>query len=251
MSLGKTIVDNENLKIFLSQDGRFVFKFTSYDNSKEYEMMNYSKSSYTISPINYLQGQEWNCLILPAFLDGDAFTLLENEEANEQNTKQIIYDVIQGLIFLKSRKVCHHDIKPENILLIREGKQLHGIISDFGLSEILENDENQGKCGGTKYYAAPEILTGSTYDYNSDMWSVGVTMAVLLNYEYPFSETISEIIVEQQTFSTILLPSDISPEAQDLLNRLLCYDPKQRITAEEAIQHPWFNDVDQSLPLYF
>ena len=248
-NIGDTLKDDKYVKVFLSKDEKFVYKFTRYDNSREYFLMNYAKSSYTISPTDYVPGKIWNCLIMPAYLCGDAVTLIENNEATEQNVKQIIYDIIQGLIFLKSIKVCHHDIKPENVLLIKDGKTLHGVLTDFGLSEILDNDESQGKCGGTRFYASPEILTGSTYSYSSDMWSVGICIAALLIGSFPYSGTASEIIEQQKLSTKILLPSDISSEAQDLLNKLLCYDPKQRLTAEEAIQHPWFHDVDTSLPL--
>ena len=103
--------------------------------------MKVAQSSYTLSPINYIQSDKWNCLIMPAYQEGDAFSLLENNEQNEQNTKQIVYDVIQGLIHLKSLNVIHNDIKPENILLIRDKKTIHGIIADFGFAEILTKDE--------------------------------------------------------------------------------------------------------------
>ena len=90
---------------------------------------------------------------------------------------------------------------------------------------------------------------GSSYTFNSDIWSVGVLMAVLLTNTMPYFGTIHEIIKDIYT-KKIILPDNISPLAQDLLNQLLCINPKQRLSAAQAVQHPWFDDVDHTPPLY-
>ena len=239
-NLGRCLNDKEDAQIYLSSDENYVFKFTTYDNSKEYEMMNYVQSPYTVPALNYIETADWNCLILPAYLDGDAFTLIENNEVNEENTKQIIYDILKGLIHLESINVIHHDIKPENVFITRDDKTIHAVIGDFGLAEIVGHNM---PIGCTYRYAAPEILSNDSYDFNCDMWSIGVFMAVFLSNEMPFDGDQYEIL-EQIHSTKVELPPYVSPEAQDLLDRLLCVDPVFRITPSEAIQHPWFANIE-------
>ena len=204
--------------------------------------MNHVKSSYTVLPINYFKTPYWNCLILPAYLDGDSFGYIQKNEPNEQISKQIIYDVLKGLIHLENVNVIHHDIKPENVFLYRKSNKIHAIIGDFGFSEIVNDESTDYEIGGSDPYLAPEILIGAPYSFNSDVWSVGVMMYLFLTHSHPFWGTRDEII--QQIFSKSLrLPLDISSDAQDLLNKLLRIDPSQRLTAREAIQHRWFNNI--------
>ena len=241
--LGRSIYETEKVKIYLSKDEKCVYKVTTSDVSKEYEIMNLIRSSYTVSAIDCIEESGCNCLVLPAYTEGDAFSLIEKNETSEKVAKQIIYEIIRGLICLESVNVIHHDIKPENVFLYKKGKTIHAVIGDFGYSEIFGNDDNP-ELGGTLPYIAPEILGGRSYDFKSDMWSVGVFMTYFLTHNLPFSGSYSQIV--RQIFSKkVILPLQFSEDAQDLLEKLLCINPDERITAAEAIQHPWFDDVEQ------
>ena len=245
--LGKCLKDDEDVKVYLSQNGKFVYKYTKADNSHEYNLMKDLKSPNTVPPIAYIKGQKgyWNCLVMHAYELGDAFTLVENPDVpvSEQVVKQIIFDVIKGLIFLRKKNVCHHDIKPENIFLVKKSNIIHAIIGDFGLSEYIYNNKNQNKYCGTTFYAAPEILETKSYSFSCDMWSLGITMYVLLTKSYPFEGTIPEILKEQLSSKSLSLPANISDDAQDFLNKLVCIDPDARMTPEEAIKHSWFKGI--------
>ena len=117
------------------------------------------------------------------------------------------------------------------------------LIENFEYAEIA-SDENEER-RGTLLYSAPEILNRSPYSYNSDMWSVDVSMTVLLTHLIPFYGKWKEQILKEIFRRRITLPRKFSEEAQDLLDKLLCIDPKDRILAAEALQHPWFNDVEE------
>ena len=242
-NVGRRIYNKRGVEIYLSKDERYVYKFSSSDISREYEMMNLVQSSYTVSAINYIETNYWNCLIMPAFLEGDAFTLIEKQEISEQITKQIIYDVIKGLADLESEHIIHHDIKPENVFLYKRGKTIHAKIGDFEFAERFGEDNIE--IGGSLLYTAPEILTDHPYSFKSDMWSVGVFMAVFLTHSMPFSGRNKRIVLKQILRNKIILSKDFSQEAQDLLDKLLCIDPDDRITVAEALQHSWFNDIEQ------
>jgi serine/threonine protein kinase len=122
-------------------------------------------------------------------------------------------------------------------------------IADFGCSQRCA-DEDQAcltKISGTPIYIAPEILLGSGYNMSSDIWSVGVLLYQMLTHRFPFWEVDTpyiRAIPSAQIFDDIVhaevLPSELIPVgAMDLLGRMLARDPQQRISAREALQHPW------------
>ena len=242
-NLGRCLNDKEDAQIYLSSDENYVFKFTTYDNSKEYEMMNYVQSPYTVPALNYIETADWNCLILPAYLDGDAFTLLTSSPVNESIAKQIFYCVFHGLAHFQRIHVTHHDIKLENIFIIRNGDRFHAVIGDFEYAERVPYDFNDECYKGTKLYMAPEILLQETYSYSSDIWSAGISLATFLLMKFPYEGKTPDEILDAIDNDKLSFPSNISSEAQDLVRNLLCVNPLERLTAEEALQHPWFNDV--------
>ena len=239
--VGKTLSESDLFLVSQSEDTRYVYKFgkLSDDLSQEYQMMVYSKSMFTVNPISYVK----RCIIMPAFLDGDAFTLLTSSPVNESIAKQIFYCVFHGLAHFQRIHVIHHDIKLENIFIIRNGDRFHAVIGDFEYAERVPYDFNDECYKGTKLYMAPEILLQETYSYSSDIWSAGISLATFLLMKFPYEGKTPDEILDAIDNDKLSFPSNISSEAQDLVRNLLCVNPLERLTAEEALQHPWFNDV--------
>ena len=241
--LGECISNNQNCSIITSIDKKYACKFSTEDLSNEFALMFHSSSDYTVKPIKYIKTNDWNCIIMPSYLDGDAFSLIENNQVTEQNIKEIIHDVLKGLVHLKAHYICHHDIKPENFFLKKQkNNKIKAFIGDFGCAELLESGIGFDIFDGSIQYQAPEILNKSTYDFQSDMWSLGISMAVLLCQKYPYDGECEEDLLNQiyDPSRRVVLPEGISPCAQDFLDKLLCIDPNQRLTAEEALHHSWF-----------
>ena len=143
-------------------------------------------------------------------------------------------------------------MKPENVLLDPKHDNQIKVI-DFGASQQFDPEQRMNKIYGTAYYIAPEILK-SDYTEKCDVWSVGVILYILLSGVPPFAgQNDREIMqaVKRGTFS-LSLPEFkcVSADAKDLIKKMLKYDPKDRLSAEKALQHAWIKkrgreDVDE------
>jgi len=187
--------------------------------------------------------------------------------------KKLMHQLLTGLVYCHSQGILHRDLKPQNILINYKTEQLK--LTDFGLSRAftLPNMTWTHEVI-TLWYRPPEILMGcSTYSINVDIWSVGCIFAELLNDNKALFAGSSEITQLFTIFKKLGTPNaqnwptmkkdckdysaqypkwkgrtvyelmprdDFDESAQDLLTRMLLFDPKQRITPKEALQHQWF-----------
>ncbi|CAG8459775.1 11407_t:CDS:2 [Diversispora eburnea] len=146
-------------------------------------------------------------------------------------------------------QIAHRDLKPENLLFSDKSEFSTLKITDFGLSKILKHhDDILMTACGTPGYVAPEVLTQNGYGKSVDIWSIGVILyTVLCGYTPFWGEN------QKALFDSILKGvyhfdedywSDISDEAKDLINKMLEYNPDKRITAHDALQHPWFKSIN-------
>ncbi|OKL60277.1 Serine/threonine-protein kinase ark1 [Talaromyces atroroseus] len=178
-------------------------------------------------------------LVLEFAGKGELYKHLRKENRfPEWKAAQYIAQMAAALKYLHKKHVIHRDIKPENILV-----GIHGEIkiSDFGWSVHAPNNRRQTMCG-TLDYLPPEMLRSGSQDnfYNEkvDLWSLGVLTYEFLVGEAPFEDT---PVMTQRRIARgdMSIPSFISPEARDLIKRLLVLDPEKRISLEEVQQHPW------------
>ena len=141
----------------------------------------------------------------------------------------------------------HRDLKTENILL--EEKKIKGNfrikLIDFGIAQIAEAGKFETSTIGTCYYMAPEVIK-KNYDKKCDLWSCGVILYIMLSGKMPFNgdsnkEIFDNICKGEYTLNIAPFNTDVSDEAKDLIDKLLQVDPEKRISAEEALQHKWFD----------
>ena len=167
----------------------------------------------------------------------------------EATCRKYLRDIISGVMYLHSHNIIHSDIKPDNLLVTSTGNVK---IGDFSVSQIFEDDDDMlRRSPGTPVFTAPECCQGSAYHGRaSDTWAVGVTLYCMITGRYPFlGETL------QETYDKIVndpadIPSNVSPQLVDLLERLLCKDPGDRITLEAAAAHPWVAGDEGPVPEY-
>jgi calcium-dependent protein kinase len=143
--------------------------------------------------------------------------------------------------------IVHRDLKPENILIVSKDREgLPTIkICDFGTSKMFEKGAVERKLVGSSYYIAPEVLK-KHYNEKCDVWSCGVIMYILLSARPPFGGEDDNEIMERVATGKYDLESPpfnkLSKNSIDLIKRLLTMDPEQRISAEQALNHPWFKE---------
>ena len=163
----------------------------------------------------------------------------------EEHAAVIMQQIISAVCYMHSKGIVHRDLKPENIMLesgVDEG-DLNIKLIDFGTSNYFHKNEKLSLKVGTPYYIAPEILK-STYNYKCDIWSLGVIMYILLSGNPPFNGPDDQAILNKVKMGKYSMDipefSQVSSEAKDLIQKMLTYDPEKRISAIEALRHPWF-----------
>ncbi|KAH8673884.1 kinase-like domain-containing protein [Xylariales sp. PMI_506] len=178
-------------------------------------------------------------LILEFAGKGELYKHLRKENRfPEWKAAQYIAQMASALRYLHRKHVIHRDIKPENILV-----GIHGEIkiSDFGWSVHAPNNRRKTMCGTLDYLPPEMIKPGSSDNYYNekvDLWSLGVLTYEFLVGEAPFEDT--PVMTQRRIArADMTIPSFVSPEARDLIKRLLVLDPEKRIPLEQVQQHPW------------
>jgi calcium-dependent protein kinase len=175
--------------------------------------------------------------------------IIEQGKLSEAQAAKIMKQVLGAVSYCHSHGIVHRDLKPENLLRETQEADSNIKVIDFGESALMTPGERLSSMLGTAYYIAPEVLTTS-YSEKCDVWSCGVILYILLSGTPPFNgKTDSEIFskVKQGRFDlTSPLWQEVSTQARDLITKMLVVDPAQRITAQEAVNHPWIREQSMS-----
>mmetsp|Transcript_26104 Transcript_26104/g.41133 ORF Transcript_26104/g.41133 Transcript_26104/m.41133 type:complete len:388 (-) Transcript_26104:150-1313(-) len=163
---------------------------------------------------------------------------------SEDEAAKIIYQILTAVSYMHTRGVVHRDLKPENVLYETADEDSPIKVIDFGLSrEHREGFEPpMSTVVGTPYYIAPEVLKGR-YGKSCDLWSVGVISYILLCGYPPFNGANNNEVHAAVQRGRYRFPSaewsGTSREAKDFIRRVLQKDPRKRMNAEHALNHPW------------
>lgn len=151
--------------------------------------------------------------------------------------------MLSAIKFCHLHGVIHRDLKPENIIYNSKFDNDIKVI-DFGASIQYSKNSMFKESIGTPYYIAPEVLKGM-YNKKCDIWSCGVILYILLTGTPPFGGRNHQQIIRNVAKGTYDLKrgelADVSKDAKDLIKQMLTYDQEERITATEALEHPWFS----------
>ncbi|MED6218517.1 Glutamate receptor ionotropic, kainate 1 [Stylosanthes scabra] len=167
----------------------------------------------------------------------------------EDTVRKYLRDIVSGLRYLHDHNIIHLDIKPDNLLITREGKVK---IGDFSVSQAFEDDNDiLYRSPGTPVFSAPECCAGGRYHGKaSDTWAVGVTLYCMIMGEYPFLGKALPDTYEKILNNPLVLPDDINPQLKNLIEGLLCKDPKARMTLNEVAEHRWVIGDDGPISEY-
>ncbi|KAJ2729104.1 serine/threonine protein kinase [Coemansia sp. D1744] len=186
-------------------------------------------------------------LVLDLATDGELFDeIVRREFLTENDSRKVLLQLLLAIRHLHRMGIVHRDIKLENILL-DDKQSLRLKLADFGLAKIVGEHMFMKTVCGTPMYVAPEVLTvrqAGMYDNLVDVWSLGVVLYICLCGFPPFSDEMSPPPMRDQIISGMYnFPSpywdSVSPEAIDLVSRMMQVDPKNRITVDQALAHPW------------
>ncbi|XP_064252207.1 calcium/calmodulin-dependent protein kinase type IV-like [Passer domesticus] len=184
-------------------------------------------------------------LVLELVTGGELFDrIVERGFYSERDAAHVVKQILEAVSYLHQNGVVHRDLKPENLLYADLSPDAPLKIGDFGLSKIVDEQDTMKTVCGTPGYCAPEILHGCPYGPEVDMWSVGVITYILLCGFEPFFDARGD----QYMYGRILTCDyefvspwwdEVSPNAKDLVRKLIVLDPQKRLTVQQALQHPW------------
>ncbi|KAL8188559.1 hypothetical protein R6Q57_029847 [Mikania cordata] len=170
----------------------------------------------------------------------------------ENDAKSIVVQILSVASFCHLQGVVHRDLKPENFLFSTKHEDSPLKVIDFGLSDFTKPDQRLNDIVGSAYYVAPEVLHRS-YNVEADIWSIGVITYILLCGSRPFfarteSGIFRSVLRADPNLNDSPWPT-VTPEAKDFVRRLLNKDHRKRMTASQALTHPWLRDENRAVPL--
>ncbi|CBH15562.1 SNF1-related protein kinases, putative [Trypanosoma brucei gambiense DAL972] len=178
-------------------------------------------------------------LILEYVSGGELFDYIcQRGPLAEDVVRHIFQQIAAGVAYCHRYRVIHRDLKPENILLEKNTNTVK--IADFGLSSYTHDGRFLETSCGTPNYASPQVVSGEMYaGPDTDVWSCGVILYTMLVGALPFEDTNVAALFQKIKKAEYLVPESVSPQAHDLLRRMLVVNPLERATMEQVIQHPW------------
>ncbi|XP_078437726.1 serine/threonine-protein kinase GRIK1-like [Wolffia australiana] len=164
---------------------------------------------------------------------------------DEETSRRYLKDIVTGLIYLHSNNIIHGDIKPDNLLVTSDGRVK---IGDFSVSQVFEDDDDElRRSPGTPVFTAPECCQGLTYcGRTADTWAVGVTLYCMVFGRYPFLGETLQDTYDKIVNDPLVIPDGLNPLLKDLLEGLLCKDPRRRMTLQAVATHPWVTGEDNA-----
>ncbi|XP_053597617.1 calcium/calmodulin-dependent protein kinase type II alpha chain isoform X14 [Microplitis mediator] len=191
--------------------------------------------------------QEEHChyLVFDLVTGGELFEdIVAREFYSEADASHCIQQILESVHHCHHNGIVHRDLKPENLLLASKAKGAAVKLADFGLAIELQGDA-QAWYGfaGTPGYLSPEVLKKEPYGKPVDIWACGVILYILLVGYPPFWDEDQHRLYGQIKAGAYDYPSPewdtVTPEARNLINQMLTVNPTRRITASEALRHPW------------
>ncbi|XP_038641292.1 calcium/calmodulin-dependent protein kinase type II subunit beta isoform X16 [Scyliorhinus canicula] len=184
-------------------------------------------------------------LVFDLVTGGELFEdIVAREYYSEADASHCIQQILEAVLHCHQMGVVHRDLKPENLLLASKCKGAAVKLADFGLA-IEVQGEQQAWFGfaGTPGYLSPEVLRKEAYGKPVDIWACGVILYILLVGYPPFWDEDQHKLYQQIKAGAYDFPSPewdtVTPEAKNLINQMLTINPAKRITATEALKHPW------------
>lgn len=224
--------------------------------TRELEVLRRLNHPRIVSLKGFYEDKESYYLVMEFVSGGDLMDFVAaHGSVGEDAGREITRQVLEAVKYIHAMGISHRDLKPDNILIERDDPVLVKI-TDFGLAKIQDNGTFMKTFCGTLAYVAPEVISGKNSEekegnkYSSlvDMWSIGCLVYVILTGHLPFSGSTQQELYKQISAGSYhegpLKDYRISDDARDFIESFLQVNPRDRMTAEQALKHPWIRTAD-------
>jgi len=225
----------------------------------EIEVLRRAKHSSIIGLHEIFENEKEIHLILDMLAGGELFDQIVTLSCyTEENASKVVRQLTEAIQHLHLKKVVHRDLKPENLLLKEKSAKSDVMLADFGLAALMDSGTKLKTAVGTPGYIAPEVLLtlddeDITYDYQVDIFGIGVIMYILLCGFPPFYADDDDTLFDLTIDGDYSFPSpywdNISIEAKDLIDHLLVTDPDKRYNCHQILTHPWLTTKNKTEPM--
>ena len=208
---------------------------------------------YHIAKLYSIIENEERIYLIQEYVQGNDLTFFikqkEKQMIKEQKICKYFRQIISAIEYIHKLGIAHRDLKPENILINKDNDIK---LIDFGLSKFFLKGELLKTPCGSPFYAAPEMVKGNKYNgINTDIWSLGIVLYLMLFQELPFMDADISRLYKKILEGNYNIPEDklniVSKEAIDLVKKILEINPKKRIKISEIKNHLWFNKMSNEL----
>lgn len=189
--------------------------------------------------------ESFHYLIFDLVTGGELFEdIVAREFYSEVDASHCIQQILDAVRHCHENNIVHRDLKPENLLLASKNKGANVKLADFGLAIEVQGEQTAWYgFAGTPGYLSPEVLKKEPYGKPVDIWACGVILYILLVGYPPFWDEDQHRLYSQIKAGAYDYPSPewdtVTAEAKNLINSMLTVNPAKRISASEALKHPW------------
>lgn len=181
-------------------------------------------------------------LIIEYCPEGDFYKFQKKKPIQEIHVQKYMKQLMLGLKYLNEKDIMHRDLKPQNILIAKDGSLK---LTDFGYAKVVNPNNMVKTFCGSPLYMAPEIIKSkgnNDYTIKSDLWSVGCIFYEMLTGFPPFHVHTMSDLIRKLDEEDIIIPKflNLSVESKDLLFSLLQSEPEKRISWDDFFNHKWF-----------
>lgn len=200
---------------------------------------------FIVKLLHTIETDDYIFIVMEYVKGGELFYYIKKyQRFTEDVVRFFVAEIILALKYLHDKDILYRDLKPENILITADG---HIKLADFGFATKMNHNENVYTICGTPEYMAPEKLLGNGDAKETDYWSLGCLIFEMLCGQPPFYDTATDRIYTRVLNEPLVIPSDITGEARDLLCKLLVKEREKRLGfngISEIIQHGFFKGVN-------